>query len=146
MIKRKGFSIIEILIGLSIMSIVSLYIITITVKYTSNYKIKKEETLETVYIEEAFNLIKYVLDKEASSKVIEDIIKVERSDDKGYDYIRKDRAGNIIISYGAKYSTTTNNICRGIKEFNVKEKGDVIHLKIVGKKGKEYIRCLIKKE
>ncbi|NFM15652.1 type II secretion system protein, partial [Clostridium sporogenes] len=102
MIKRKGFSIIEILIGLSIMSIVSLYIITITVKYTSNYKIKKEETLETVYIEEAFNLIKYVLDKEASSKVVEDIIKVERADDKGYDYIRKDRAGNIIISHGAK--------------------------------------------
>jgi len=78
MIKRKGFSIIEILIGLSIMSIVSLYIIKITVRYTSNYKIKKEETLETVYMEEAFNLIKYVLDKEASSKVIEDVIKVER--------------------------------------------------------------------
>ncbi len=45
MIKRKGFSIIEILIGLSIMSIVSLYIIKITVRYTSNYKIKKGENL-----------------------------------------------------------------------------------------------------
>ncbi|RUT62719.1 prepilin-type cleavage/methylation domain-containing protein [Clostridium botulinum] len=161
MIKRKGFSIIEILIGLSIMAIVSLYIIKVTVRYTSNYKIKKEETLETVYMEEAFNSIKYILDKEAASTVIGDVIKVdkeaastvigdvikvERTDDKGYDYIRKDRAGNLIISYGAKYSPTTNNICRGVREFNVKEKGDVIHLKIVGKKGKEYIRCLIKKE
>ncbi|ACA55357.1 prepilin-type N-terminal cleavage/methylation domain-containing protein [Clostridium botulinum] len=146
MIKRKGFSIIEILIGLSIMSIVSLYIIKVTVRYTSNYKIKKEETLETVYMEEAFNFIKYILDREAASTVIGDIIKVERADDKGYDYIRKDRAGNLIISYGAKYSPTTNNICREVSEFNVKEKGDVIHLKIVGKKGKEYIRCLIKKE
>nr|WP_031367639.1 type II secretion system protein [Clostridium botulinum] len=145
MIKRKGFSIIEILIGLSIMAIVSLYIIKVTVRYTSNYKIKKEETLETVYMEEAFNSIKYILDKETASTVIGDVIKVERTDDKGYDYIRKDGAGNLIISYGAKYSPTTNNICRGVSEFNVKEKGDVIHLKIVGKKGKEYIRCLIKK-
>ncbi len=68
--KEKRFSIIEILIGLSIMAIVSLYIIKVTVRYTSNYKIKKEETLETVYMEEAFNSIKYILDKEAASTVI----------------------------------------------------------------------------
>ncbi|EJP6473385.1 type II secretion system protein [Clostridium botulinum] len=146
MIKKKGFSIIEILIGLSIMSIVSLYIIKVTVKYTSNYKIKREEALEAIYIEETVNIIKHILDREASSMVVGDSIKIERYDDKGYDYIRKDRTGNIIISYGAKYSPTTNNVCRGVKEFNVKENGNVIHLKIVGKKGKEYTRCLIKKE
>ncbi len=60
MIKKKGFSIIEILIGLSIMSIISLYIIKVTVKYTSNYKIKKEEILEYIYVEEAFNTIKHI--------------------------------------------------------------------------------------
>ncbi|WP_409069921.1 prepilin-type N-terminal cleavage/methylation domain-containing protein [Clostridium sp. FAM 1755] len=146
MIKKKGFSIIEILIGLSIMSIVSLYIIKVTVKYTSNYKIKREEALEAIYIEETVNIIKHILDREASSMVVGDSIKIERYDDKGYDYIRKDRTGNIIISYGDKYSPTTNNVCRGVKEFNVKENGNVIHLKIVGKKGKEYTRCLIKKE
>ncbi|MDS1002539.1 prepilin-type N-terminal cleavage/methylation domain-containing protein [Clostridium sporogenes] len=146
MIKKKGFSIIEILIGLSIMSIVSLYIIKVTVKYTSNYKIKREDALEAIYIEEAVNIIKHILDREASSMVVGDSIKIERYDGKGYDYIRKDRTGNIIISYGANYSPTTNNICRGVKEFNVKENGDVIHLKIVGKKGKKYTRCLIKKE
>ncbi|KOR26653.1 type II secretion system protein [Clostridium sp. L74] len=146
MIKKKGFSIIEILIGLSIMSIVSLYIIKVTVKYTSNYKIKREEALEAIYIEETVNIIKHILDREASSMVVGDSIKIERYDDKGYDYIRKDRTGNIIISYGAKYSPTTNNVCRGVKKFNVKENGNVIHLKIVGKKGKEYTRCLIKKE
>ncbi len=146
MIKKKGFSIIEILIGLSIMSIVSLYIIKVTVKYTSNYKIKREEALEAIYIEETVNIIKHILDREALSMVVGDSIKIERYDDKGYDYIRKDRTGNIIISYGAKYSPTTNNVCRGVKEFNVKENGNVIHLKIVGKKGKEYTRCLIKKE
>ncbi|MCR1934172.1 prepilin-type N-terminal cleavage/methylation domain-containing protein [Clostridium tepidum] len=146
MIKKKGFSIIEILIGLSIMSIISLYIIKVTVKYTSNYKIKKEEILEYIYVEEAFNTIKHILDRESSSIVVGDSIKIERYDDKGYDYIRKDKAGNIIISYGAKYSSNTNNVCRGIKEFKVKENGEVIYLKIVGKKGKEYTRCLIKKE
>ncbi|EJO5346972.1 prepilin-type N-terminal cleavage/methylation domain-containing protein [Clostridium botulinum] len=146
MIKRKGFSIIEILIGLSIASIVSVYIIKTTVNYTSNYKIKREDALESVYVEEAFNYMNYVFDKENTVTVIKQCIKIERADGKGYDYIRKDRAGNIIISYGSKYSSTTNNICRGITEFNIKEKGEVIHIKMVGRKGKEYRRCLIKKE
>ncbi|WP_251859476.1 type II secretion system protein [Clostridium sp. Marseille-Q2269] len=145
MIQKKGFSIIEVLIGISIMSIVSLYIIITTLTYTSNYKGKREETLESVYIKEAIEFINYTLDKEKTSMVLENSIKIERVDDKGYDYIKKDK-NNLVISYGSKNSSNTNIICRNIKEFNIKEKGDVIHIKILGKKGKEYKRCLIKKE
>lgn len=143
---KKGFSIIEILIALSIMSIVSLYMLQSTIKYTSNYKVNKKDTLQKIYIDEGFDFIRYELEREKSCKVIGNCIRVERMDGKGYDWIRKDKGGDIIICYGGKYSPTTNNICKDIKEFYVKEQEEIIYVKIIGKKGDEYNRCLIKRE
>lgn len=144
--RKKGFSIIELLVALSIMSLVLAYFLKATIKHLQIYNSEYKNVTEKIYIDEGFNFIDFKLEREQESKVIGKCIKIKRADGKGFDWIRKDKRGDVIISYGAKNSSNTNNIVKNIKDFYPYESGEVIYITIVDKKGVVHERCLKKKE
>ncbi len=100
------------------------------------------ESREAFYVNEAFIIIEAQISGAKYAKIDNNKIALKRYYGVEYDYIRKDKDSDIIISYGAVYSPTTNNILKSVKDFKVEEKGELAYITIETKKGKIYKRCL----
>lgn len=138
----KGFILVEIMLVFSLIGIlISMEIIVIS-KYMRVHRQEIEKSRESFYVNEALMLIEYHVNSAEHVEVDENKIKLKRFNGSGYDYIRKDRQSDIIISYGSAYSSTTNNILKKTKDFKVEKAGGVIYISIEMDKGRIYRRCL----
>ncbi|WP_343762322.1 prepilin-type N-terminal cleavage/methylation domain-containing protein [Clostridium oceanicum] len=143
---RKGFCVLELLVALSILGILSVFVLKTTLVNMKNYKLSRKNSTQYLYIDEAFNFINSEFSKAKKCTVDKNTIKIERIDNKGSNFIRKDTDGDIIISYGNKYSRNNNNIVKNVKDFTALEKGEVVYISIMDRYGKIYKRCLKKRE
>lgn len=139
---KKGFTLIELMIVTALIGIISSIQVIIISKYMKIHRQEIKESREYFYVNEAFMIIESQINNARYTEISDNRITIKRYDDKGCDYIRKDRDSDIIISYGAVYSPTTNNILKNVKEFIVEEKGRVVYITIETRKGKVYKRCL----
>lgn len=111
-------------------------------KYMKIHRIEIKESRESFYVNEAFLIIESQINSAKYTKINNNKIALKRYDETGFDYIRKDKDSDIIISYGSIYSSATNNILKNVKEFNVEDKGDLVYITIEIKRGIIYKRCL----
>ncbi|MBI6873058.1 prepilin-type N-terminal cleavage/methylation domain-containing protein [Clostridium aciditolerans] len=139
---KKGFTLIELMIVTALIGIIASIQVIIISKYMRIHRQEINESREYFYVNEAFMIIENQINNAKYAEISDNRITIKRYDGKGCDYIRKDRDSDIIISYGAVYSPTTNNIFKNAKEFIVEEKGRVLYITIETRKGKVYKRCL----
>lgn len=143
--RKRGFTLIELIISLALIGTISLIGIKSLVLNNKVYYLEVNKDLEEFYINEAFIFIEYKISKSTS---------VEKTSKYGRSMIKliSDRqsfielyGGTLIIAYDTEYPINYNNIMYSIKGFDVEEKGNVIYIKIIDKYGDEYERCFGKK-
>ncbi|GAA0723832.1 hypothetical protein GCM10008905_16930 [Clostridium malenominatum] len=145
---KKGFTLIELIISIGIVSIIFITVGKNLVLQLSNYKYSISNHKEELYIDQAFLFIEGKIKEGDNIKVLKtsnsDEIEITTRDRSDYIKLYKDK---IIISYGKSSYATINNILIGVKGFVVTEVENTIYIKIILSDRKEYERCFgIRKE
>jgi len=139
---KKGFTIIEIIIAISLIGLLVCTEIVVASRYMKTFKESMCESRDSFYANEAFAFIEGIVNEAKYVDVNNNIIKLERKDGTGSDWIRTDKAGNIIISYGSCYFGNINNIMKNTSLFEAKQAGRVMFISITTNKEKKYKRCI----
>lgn len=143
--KKRGFTLIELIISLSLIATISLIEIKNLALNNKIYYMEVNRNLEEFYINEAFTFIEYKINTSTSVEIISkhgrSMIKLT-SDRKSFIELY---GSTLIISYDNEYPMDYNNIMYSIKGFNIEEKDNVLYIKIIDKYGEEYERCFGKK-
>lgn len=145
---KKGFTLIELVLMVSIIGMITSVQAVVMFKYMKIYRQEINSSRESFYMEEAFTIIQNEINdgeyvKIKNNNVI--VIKV-KPDKKGsnnekLEYIRTDRDSDIIVSYGSEYHSRTDNILKNVKNFKVEKDRQVLCVSIESKKGNVYKRC-----
>lgn len=138
---RKGFTIIEILMTITIISIFVTVQTTAILKYMKLNKNEIKSSRDRFYIDEAFAIIREQIDSAKYIKIENNMIALKRYDNKGWDYIKKNKNSSIVLVYGYTYNQTSNNVLKNVAEFNVVERKNICYISIKTKKGSIYKRC-----
>lgn len=140
--KSDGFTLIECIISMAVFEIMFGIEVTFLLRTINNFNTMAGDNKSLYYFNETFVFIKHQIDTCLSCKTSGDnIIEITQKDNNTKNYITLNKNNNLVIYYGNTYERY-NYIFRGVKEFNVKENGDVIYISIVDKEGKKYERCL----
>lgn len=143
---KKGFTIIELIISIGIISIIFISTGKNLILQLNSYKDTISSYKEELYIDQAFLFIEGKIKEGDNIRVLRtsNSDEIEITSRGRSDYIRLNR-DKIIISYGS--NSTINNIMIGVKGFVVTEVENTIYIKIILNDRKEYERCFgIKKE
>jgi prepilin-type N-terminal cleavage/methylation domain-containing protein len=140
---KKGFALIEVIIALALASALICTEITALGRYMKIFRENAYESRDSFYINEAFAFIEYIVEEALYAEMESNAIKLERRDGTGTDWIRRDSDGNLLISYGSRYSSTTNNIMKNISAFEVRQTGKTFFITIITKKEKVYNKCIL---
>lgn len=139
---KKGFALIELIIALALTGALVCTELTVVTRYMKVFKDNTEESRDSFYVNEAFAFLEYIVDEAVYVEVKDNIIKLERRDGTGFDWVRTDEQGDLLISYGSCYFSNTNNIMKNVKSFEAKEVGRIIFISITTKKEKVYNKCI----
>lgn len=140
---KKGFSLIEILICISIISIISLAGIKSLIIYLNLYRKESNYIMEEFYVDQAFIFIEQQLDGAESIYIFKNdkyINEIKVNNREKTNYIKL-KNGKLIISYDKSNSKYSNTIMYGVKSFLVENFCNTMYVKITTKHGKEYERC-----
>jgi prepilin-type N-terminal cleavage/methylation domain len=85
---KKGFTVIEILITISIISIITTVEITAILKYMKLNRMEISSSRERFYIDEAFMIIENQIDSAKYIEIKDNMIALNRYDNRGWDYIK----------------------------------------------------------
>ncbi|AYD40609.1 prepilin-type N-terminal cleavage/methylation domain-containing protein [Clostridium fermenticellae] len=140
--KKRGFTLIELLMVTSLIGIITSAGVLCIFRYMKIYRQQINLSKENFYVDEAFLIIENEINYSQYVDVNDNCIMVRNADKNRNDYIRKDRDGDIIISYNSKYDFTNNNILKNIKDFKAEQSDRVLYLTIETKRGNIYKRCL----
>ncbi len=138
---KKGFTLIELMLVVSIIGMITSIQIVIMGRYMKIHRQEINSSRESFYINEAFIIIQHEIDDGKYIKIKNNNVIVIRSYKERFDYIKKDKDSDIIISYGSEYVSTSNNILKNIKDFKVEKDGQILYVSIETKKGNVYRRC-----
>ena len=138
---KKGFTIIEMLMVIALITAITTTQIIVISKYMRLHREEINYSRENFYVNEAFIIIEYQIKAAKYIDIKNNMIILRRYDDKGYDYIKKDRNSSIIISYGSSDSSTVNNVLKNVKDFHVERQGKVFYISISTEKGNLYRKC-----
>ena len=138
---KKGFTIIEMLMVIALITAITTTQIIVISKYMRLHREEINYSRENFYVNEAFIIIEYQIKAAKYIDIKNNMIILRRYDDKGYDYIKKDRKSSIIISYGSPDSSTVNNVLKNVKDFHVERQGKVFYISISTEKGNLYRKC-----
>ena len=138
---KKGFTIIEMLMVIALITAITTTQIIVISKYMRLHREEINYSKDNFYVNEAFIIIEYQIKAAKYIDIKNNMIILRRYDDKGYDYIKKDRNSSIIISYGSSDSSTVNNVLKNVKDFHVERQGKVFYISISTEKGNLYRKC-----
>lgn len=138
---KKGFTIIEVIVVLSLISITINIPIIVFLKYMRLHREEINYSRESFYVSEAFTIIENEIKNAKYIDIKDNMIILKRYDNKGYDYIRENKGTSIVISYGAINSSNVNNILKNIEYFNLEKYRKVFYVSIKMKRGEPYRRC-----
>lgn len=139
--KSCGFTLIECIISIAIFEIIFGIEAVFLFRIINNFNVMTSQNKNMYYSNEAFTFIKHEIDTSLSCKVLEnDVIEITQKNSSIKKYIKLDQNHNLVIYNGNPYGYN-NYILKKVKEFNVRENGSVIYIKIVDKEGKNYKRC-----
>lgn len=155
--KSDGFTLIECIVSIAIFEIIFGVEAVFLMRLMNNFNEMTNQNKNVYYSNEAFTFIKHEIDACLSCSVLENNVieitmaaqedKENKKDIITQNYIMMYQNQNLIIRYGSIEGNNFNYISKGVKEFNVKQNGSVIYIKIAYKGGKKYERCFgIKKK
>lgn len=140
---KKGFTLIEVMVAGALFGILITFQVVSLSKYMKAYNISITENRESVNALEAFAFIEYIVQQAVYVEAGYGVIELERRDGTGSDWIILDVDGDLLISYGSCFSGNSNNIMKGIKEFQVDQKELNLFITIVTIKENEYKECIM---
>jgi prepilin-type N-terminal cleavage/methylation domain-containing protein len=140
---KKGFTLIEVAVAAALVGILLSAQGTVISRYMRSYLSCVAESSESFYAEEAFFYLCYITDHASCVDADNGIIELVRRDGTGSDWIRLDRDGDLVISYGSCFSGTTNNIMKKLESFEVEQKGLLLFITLNTQEGNEYKKCII---
>jgi prepilin-type N-terminal cleavage/methylation domain-containing protein len=146
---RKGFTLIEAAVAAALVGILISAQGTVLARYIRGYNETVQESSDAFYAEQAFVYIGYITEHSESANAGSGTIELVRRDGLGSDWIKLDKAGDLVISYGSPESGTANRIMKGLAAFEAERRGLVVFVTLRTKKGNEYKRCFflkVKKE
>nr|WP_281063508.1 type II secretion system protein [Clostridium algifaecis] len=138
---KNGFTIIEIVMTLAIICIITTVQTCVILKYM---KLNREEinlSRDKFYTDEAFEIMKSQIDSAKYIRIKNNMIEVNRFDNKGWDYIKRNKRSDIVITYGYTNFEVSNNILRNVAEFNVTNRNNICYIYIKTKEGNVYKKC-----
>lgn len=146
---KKGLTLIELVVAISVVSIIILVEIKLFSQHVQVYKSFIRNNREEVYSREALRFIETEV-YDLSNKVIrvynDKIIFEKNGGDKNTIKVNYKYNGyyRVVISYYKVVSgkTTTNTIIEDIKTFNIQSKKNLIYISIYTINGEKYERCL----
>jgi len=138
---KKGFTIIEMVMVLSLIGIIINLPVTALSKYMKLHREEINYSREDFYVNEAFIIIESEIKNAKYVDIKDNMIILRRYDNKGYDYIKKNKGTAIVISYGAVNSSSVNNILKNIENFQLERQEKVFYVSIKMKRGEPYRRC-----
>ncbi|WP_190285337.1 type II secretion system protein [Clostridium sp. JN-1] len=139
--KKRGFTLIELLLVMSLIGMITSAGVICIFKYMRVYRQQINLSKEKFYVDEAFLIIEDEINYSQYAEVKDNCIMVRNSEKSRNDYIRKDKDGDLIISYDYKYYFATNNILKGIKDFKARQSDKLVYVTIETKRGNTYKRC-----
>jgi len=142
---RKGFTLIEAAVAAALVGILISAQGTVLARYMRGYTQTVRESSDAFCAEEAFFYIGYIADHSESVRAGSGTVELVRRDGTGSDWIRMDKNGDLVMSYGSLLSGTTNRIMKGLQAFDVEQNGLVMFVTIRTKKGNEFKRCFLLK-
>ncbi|WP_035290147.1 prepilin-type N-terminal cleavage/methylation domain-containing protein [Clostridium sp. KNHs214] len=143
--KKKAFTLIELIISVSIASIIFSLEIKVLAREIRSFSRIREDTVSYSSISEGLNFIHKVLYGNGRVQVNNDTIEIinEKKNKKGCIKLQENA---LKIEYEDINSNTgrknSNNICRKIKDFQVRKNGKVLFIKISDKNGRECSRFI----
>jgi prepilin-type N-terminal cleavage/methylation domain-containing protein len=143
---KRGYTLIEVVVALSLISILLSTVILVFSRLRIEFSHKIDENRESYYFNEALMFIEDELGKGGIAVNIEHNsihIVYDECDKK----IIEQKDDELIVRYGTTYSMNKsyNKIACGILEFQVNERGNLIYVKINSKKGRSKERCFVLK-
>ncbi|MHC1721126.1 MAG: type II secretion system protein [Clostridiaceae bacterium] len=140
---KKGFTLIEVVVAGALFGILITFQMVSLSRYMKAYKISIIESRESFNAAEAFAFIEYVIDQAVYAEAVNGVIELKRRDGTGSDWIVLGSDGDLVISYGSCFSGNSNNIMKGIKAFEVEQRGMMLFISIVTLKENEFKGCIM---
>ncbi|WP_052246053.1 prepilin-type N-terminal cleavage/methylation domain-containing protein [Clostridium tyrobutyricum] len=137
---KKGFTVIEILITISIISIITTVETKAILKYMKLNSMEISSSREKFYIDEAFMIIENQIDSAKYIEIKDNMIALNRYDNRGWDYI-KNKNSTLVLSYGYTNYYTNNRILKHISDFKITQMENVCYMQIKTEKGNVYKKC-----
>lgn len=141
---KKGFTIIELLVSMVLICLMTFSIITMALKFDGKYKKEVLSSREDFYIREALLYIEEQIENDTQYVVAQnDTIELVRTDGIHTDFISKSNANKLVIIY-KQYNSylSTNDIMKGVSDFQVNVNNKIIIITIKGENGEVFERCL----
>lgn len=150
--KHKGYTLIELIIGLSIQIIIMSLGVQSVVISLKEYNNEKEIAIENDKIDEAILTIdrylkKNMIEKIEINEIIDEIsITIRKSHSETTNIvkrIKRDNIGRIVLeSYIGDFKSAVNVVLRDTEKFDIVRKGEVNYIIIKTIKGEEKVICL----
>lgn len=138
--RKKGITLIECIISISIFEVVMGIEITMLLRYINILNKISDESKNLAYINEAYFYIEHEIETSSSCKLVDDnVLEIIDKISGRKDYIMLYNH-NLVIRYGSGYSNY-NKILEEINDFRLKEKGSIVYVTIINDEGKKYERC-----
>ena len=145
--KKKGVTLIEIVIAMALVFLMVGVIDRMLVSYLKNYKNTVTQNKGFNYLNEALAIIEREVNQNARSVKVEDnIIKINYIDETTLNYIKCINS-NLYILYGTKYSMPNDSsykslIIDDVKDFEAIKSGKILYIKVVWNNNQNIERCL----
>lgn len=143
---KKGFTLLEVLLSLAVSNIMIILLLSMLLKYNTAYTNITKEYKEYFYSTEA---LMYIQNEILNSQYV--VVSNNRidiyypngiKDGVNKKYIQLNYANNLIVNYYKdELYMGTNNILKGLLEFNVSQKNNTIYVSLTLKNGEKYERC-----
>lgn len=139
---KKGITLLEVLLSLAISNIMIVLILSMLLKYNTEYKNITKEYKDYFYLTEALMYIQKDILTSRDVSVENNKIKIISSDDINERYILLNEKNTLIV-VDYKYGTYkgTNNLLKNLIEFNAGKKSNTIYVSLKLKDGEKYERC-----
>lgn len=140
---KRGFTIIEVLISLAILSMLLLSEFKVMERYLTLYNEESKQSRIEFYSNEAVEFIDQQINECRTISCYSNKIKFNYGDPLTNNWIKLNPlAGYLAIYYGGEFSSSNNVILREVRDFRVQAVNKVIYITIVLNNNYEVKRCI----
>lgn len=140
---KKGYTLIELITALALCSLVAVSMISLLLRYNSNFKLESKRIQNHFYAEEALLFIDNTIKSCKQVNVTESYIELYYENSSIKKVIGQNLHGDVVITHVENgVNSTTNNVLNNIASFTVSKKENTIYVSITVNTGERFSRCI----